>query len=206
RWWIFRDIHRQLGWKFWAFISGGASLDRDTELFWGRLGFAVIQGYGLTETTSLISLNHPFHLGKGSIGKVLSGREVKLADDGEILVRGEAVASGYWQDNGLRPVTGEAGWVRTGDSGGLHTSGNLYFKNRKTDVLVTPGGMNVYPEDLEAALRRQPEVRDCVLVGLDRGGNAEPCAVLLVRDPNADIESIVRKANSTLAEYQHVRQ
>ena len=67
-----------------------------TEEFWGRLGYAVIQGYGLTETTSLISVNHPFRLGKGSIGKVLPGREVKLAEDGEILVRGGGVASGYW--------------------------------------------------------------------------------------------------------------
>src|SRR5436190_11651613 len=94
RWWIFRRAHRQLGWKVWAFISGGASLDRATEEFWGRLGFAVIQGYGLTETTSLISVNHPFRLGKGSIGKVLAGREVKLSPENEILVRGSGVASG----------------------------------------------------------------------------------------------------------------
>ena len=79
RWWIFRHIRRQFGWKFWAFISGGAALDRDTEEFWDRLGYAVIQGYGLTETTSIVSVNHPFRLGKGSIGKVLAGREVKLA-------------------------------------------------------------------------------------------------------------------------------
>src|SRR5437773_2118071 len=92
RWWIFRRAHRQLGWKFWAFISGGAALDRATEEFWGRLGFAVIQGYGLTETTSLISVNHPFRLGKGSIGKVLAGREVKLSPENEILVRGSSVA------------------------------------------------------------------------------------------------------------------
>ncbi|MBP1624870.1 MAG: AMP-dependent synthetase and ligase, partial [Acidobacteria bacterium] len=70
RWWRFRSIHRKFGWKFWAFISGGASLSTETEQFWGRLGFAVIQGYGLTETTSMISINHPFRLGKGSIGKV----------------------------------------------------------------------------------------------------------------------------------------
>src|SRR5581483_4733888 len=80
RWWVFRRIRRRFGWKFWAFISGGASLDRETEQFWARLGYAVIQGYGLTETTSLISVNHPFRLGQGSIGKVLAGREVKLAD------------------------------------------------------------------------------------------------------------------------------
>ena len=96
RWWIFRAIHRQFGWKFWAFISGGAALDAETEEFWGRLGYAAIQGYGLTETTSLISVNHPFKLGKGSIGKVLPGREVKLAEDGEILIRGGGVAAGYW--------------------------------------------------------------------------------------------------------------
>jgi len=71
RWWIFRGIRRQFGWKFWAFISGGAALDSETEEFWDRLGYAAIQGYGLTETTSLISVNHPFRLGKGSIGKVL---------------------------------------------------------------------------------------------------------------------------------------
>src|ERR1051326_3708338 len=95
RWWIFRQLRRRFACKFWAFISGGAALDRQTEEFWDRLGYAVIQGYGLTETTSLISLNHPFKLGKGSIGKVLPGREVKVADDGEILVRGGGVASGY---------------------------------------------------------------------------------------------------------------
>ncbi len=71
RWWIFRRIHREFGWKFWAFISGGAALDRETEEFWGRLGVAGIHGYGLTETTSVISVNHPFKVGKESIGKVL---------------------------------------------------------------------------------------------------------------------------------------
>ncbi len=96
RWWIFRDIRRQFGWKFWAFICGGAALDAETEQFWDRLGYAAIQGYGLTETTSLISVNHPFKLGKGSIGKVLPGRDVKLAEDGEILIRGGGVASRYW--------------------------------------------------------------------------------------------------------------
>ena len=103
RWWTFRDVRRRFGWKFWAIISGGAALDRETEEFWHRLGYAVVQGYGLTETTSLISLNHPFHTSRGSIGKVLPGREVKLAEDGEILVRGSGVASGYWNGRELQP-------------------------------------------------------------------------------------------------------
>src|SRR5207245_373487 len=172
RWWIFRRVRRQFGWKFWAFISGGAALDRATEEFWGRLGYAAIQGYGLTETTSLISVNHPFRLGKGSIGKVLPGREVKLAEDGEILVRGGGGASGYWDGTSERRATvgDESGWYRTGDIGALDEAGNLYFKGRKKEVIVTPGGTNVYPEDLEAALRQQPEVKECVVVGIERGG------------------------------------
>jgi len=204
RWWIFRAIRRQFGWKFWAFISGGAALDRESEEFWGRLGYAVIQGYGLTETTSLISVNHPFRLGKGSIGKVLPGREVKLAADGEILVRGGGVASGYWGSGGAHRVSDEEGWYRTGDIGALDEQGNLYFKGRKKEVIVTPGGTNVYPEDLEYALRRQPEVKDCVVVGVERGGNADPCAVLILRE-NSDVESVVRRANASLAEYQRIR-
>jgi long-chain acyl-CoA synthetase len=203
RWWTFRGIRRQFGWKFWAFISGGAALDPETEAFWGRLGYAVIQGYGLTETTSLISVNHPFRLGKGSIGKVLPGREVRLAADGEILVRGGGVASRYWGD-GTADVADEQGWYRTGDVGELDDSGNLYFKGRKKEVIVTPAGMNVYPEDLEAALRRQPEVKDCIIVAMDRGGNAEPCAVLILRD-HAPAEAVVQRANQSLSEYQRIR-
>jgi long-chain acyl-CoA synthetase len=214
RWWIFRAIRRRFGWKFWAFICGGAALDARTEEFWGRLGYAVIQGYGLTETTSLISVNHPFKLGKGSIGKVLPGREIRLADDGEILIRGAGVAAGYWgadkaegSGGGLVDgVAGKDGWYRTGDVGALDDAGNLYFKGRKKEVIVTPAGLNIFPDDLEAALRRQPEVKDCVVVGIESGGNAEPCAVLILRSGNsARAEEVVERANQTLAEFQQMR-
>ncbi len=211
RWWTFRDIHRQFGWKFWAIISGGAALDPNTEQFWQRLGYAVIQGYGLTETTSLVSLNHPFHTSQGSIGKVLPGREIKLADDGEILVRGSGVASAYLQNGASQPLAQneDQGWYRTGDLGALDAQGNLFFKGRKKEVIVTPAGMNIYPEDLEAALRQQPEVKDCVVVGLERAGNSEPCAVLIPRNRATQAlnpaQSIVQRANQSLAEYQRMR-
>ena len=213
RWWIFRRIRRQFGWKFWAFISGGAALDSETEEFWGRLGYAVIQGYGLTETTSLVSVNHPFRIGRGSIGKVLQGREVKLDANGEILVRGENIAAGYWEDGEKLAVAKngkDAGWFRTGDLGALDAEGNLYFKGRKKNVIVTAAGMNVYPEDLEALLRREPEVKHCVVVGLERGGNAEPCGVLLLRDETRvkhprHAAGIVARVNESLAEYQRMR-
>jgi long-chain acyl-CoA synthetase len=205
RLWRFRRIHRQFGWKFWAFISGGAALPSAVESFWSRLGYAVIQGYGLTETTSLVSVNHPFKLGKGSIGKTLPGMEIRLSEEGEILVRGENVAQGYWQGRGLLQMAGEGGWFHTGDLGELDAQGNLYFKGRRKNVIVTPAGMNVYPEDLEAALRKQPGVRDCVVVGLERDGNAEACAVLLLESQSADGGKIVEQANRSLAEYQQMR-
>jgi len=204
RWWIFRRVRRMFGWKFWAFICGGAALDSVTEDFWQRLGYAAVQGYGLTETTSIVSVNHPFRLGRGSIGKVLPGREVKLASDGEILVRGGGVTSGYWNREAQPVAEDSEGWYRTGDIGELDTSGNLYFKGRKKDVIVTPAGMNIYPEDLERALRAQPQVRDCTVIALPRNGNAEPCAVLIPRDRGEAAQEIVRRANESLAEYQRM--
>jgi long-chain acyl-CoA synthetase len=212
RWWTFRRIRRQFGWKFWAIISGGAALDSGSEEFWHRLGYAVIQGYGLTETTSLISLNHPFRTSRGSIGKILPGREMKLAEDGEILVRGGGVAKGYWSGRELRPIflSEDEGWYRTGDLGELDENGNLFFKGRKKEVIVTTAGLNVYPQDLEAALLAQREVRDCVVVGIDQGGNEQACAVLLLqeRDPasaSAIAPEIVQQANRALADYQKMR-
>jgi long-chain acyl-CoA synthetase len=213
--WRFRRMHRRFGWKFWALISGGAALSGETEEFFKRMGYAVVQGYGMTETASLISLNHPFRAAQGSIGKVLPGREFRLAEDGEILVRGENVASGYWEAGALRPSE-QQGWLRTGDVGELDAEGNLRFRGRKKNVIVTPAGLNVYPEDLEAALRKQVGVRDCVVVPIERGGNAEPCAVLLMADGGrakarpykeageAAARAAVEGANNSLAEFQRM--
>lgn len=209
--WRFRKIHRQFGWKFWAFISGGAALPRETEEFFKRIGYAVVQGYGMTETASLISLNHPFHATEGSIGKVLPGREFKLAEDGEILVRGENVANAYWEGGALRQQMCDAeNWLRTGDLGEMDAEGNLRFKGRKKSVIVTPAGLNVYPEDVEAALRKQTGVRECVVIPSERGGNAEPLAVLLLESVAETAQGAAReaveKANASLAEYQRVRE
>jgi len=212
--WRFRRIHRRLGWKFWAFISGGAALSGETEEFFKRIGYAVVQGYGMTETASLISLNHPFRAAQGSIGKVLPGREFRLAEDGEILVRGENVASGYWERGSPRQGSREGdNWLRTGDIGEMDAEGNLRFRGRKKNVIVTPAGLNVSPEDLEAALRKQGAVRDCVVVSLERGGNTEACAVLLMGTGMAEgaeaeggaARKAIEGANASLAEYQRMR-
>jgi long-chain acyl-CoA synthetase len=205
RWWRFRKVHSLLGWKFWAFISGGAALPEQAEAFWGRLGYAAIQGYGMTETTSLISLNHPFHAAKGSIGKIFPGMEVRVDEHGEILVRGENVAKAYRGRDRAQTVAQADGWFRTGDLAATDEQGRLYFKGRTKNVIVTPAGMNVYPEDLEKAVRRQPGVRDCVVMGLERDGNAETCAVLLMDGAGSNPQTAVQNANGSLAEYQHIR-
>ena len=128
---------------------------------------------------------------------------MKLDENGEILVRGANVAAGYWQGNEMKSVLGEDGWFRTGDLGALDADGNLYFKGRKKNVIVNREGMNIYPDDLEAALRQQPEVRDCVVVGLERVVTPNPllyfcCAMLqpmlqqLSRAPTATWRSFSR--------------
>ena len=96
RWWKYRRVHSAFGLKFWAFVVGAAPLPPDVEEFWRRLGFAVVQGYGLTETAPIVTLNHPFKMSKGSVGTPIQGVEIRIADDGEILVRGENVTSGYF--------------------------------------------------------------------------------------------------------------
>ena len=204
RWWTFRRVHRQFGWKFWSLLSGGAALSPETEAFWRRMGFAVVQGYGMTEAAALITVNHPFNLSRRSIGKTLPGHEVKLDEHGEILVRGDNVSPGYW-GGGLRPITNEEGWLRTGDVGELDEQGNLYFKSRKKDVIVTAAGLNIYPDDLEAALNGQPEIRDSAVIGVDTAQGTEPLAVLLLRDDDADAATVVKRANETLSPYQQIR-
>lgn len=204
RWWAFRSVHRRFGWKFWAFVSGGATLNESTEDFWQRLGFAVLQGYGMTETAALITVNHPFKRSQGSIGQLLPGHEIKLGESGEILVRGASVSPGYWTITGN--VNGrEQAWLHTGDVGEIDANGNLFFKGRQKDVIVGASGLNVYPEDLEAALDRQHEIRASCVVAVEGPRGPEPFAAIIPRQPNADVEAAVKRANNELAEYQHIR-
>ena len=203
RMWRFRAVHRRFGWRLWAYISGGATLDSDTEEFWKRLGFAVIQGYGMTETASIISMPHPFGLVSGSIGKAMPGQEMKLGAQGEILVRGENIAAGYWSgDAGVQPLASEEGWLHTGDIGELDEQGNLFFRGRQKDVIVTSAGLNIYPNDLEAALEQQPEIRESCVIGNE---SHEPVAVLIPDHADADLEAAIKRANESLAPYQQIR-
>ena len=198
RWWRHRAVHDVFGWKFWAVVSGGARLPEDDEDFWHRLGFVVIQGYGMTETSSLVTTNHPLHPKRGSLGKAVGNQEIKLAEDGEILVRGNNVSLEYFGES----PTGGRGWLATGDLGEIRDDGVLYYRGRKKDVIVGADGMNVYPADVEAALNHQPEVKDAVVVARasERGDIVH--AVLLMA--SGDPQTAVDNANVELEAHQRV--
>jgi len=206
RWWRFRRVHRLFGFKFWAMVVGAAPLDPDLEAFWGRLGFAVIQGYGLTETAPIVTLNHPFHAARGAVGKPIPGVEVKIADDGEILVRGENVTRGYFNAPEETRTAFQDGWFHTGDVGDVDEKGQLRIRGRKKEMIVTPEGLNVFPEDVEQAINAQAGVRDSAVVGaVVPGTSAERVHAVVVLAPGADLDEIVRAANARLADHQKIR-
>src|SRR5689334_5300225 len=198
RWWHYRRIHRMFGWKFWAFVVGAAPLAPDVEEFWSRLGFLTIQGYGLTETAPIVTLNHPFHARRGTVGTPIGGVEVKIAPDGEILVRGENVSSGYY-GTAADTRTSEDGWLHTGDIGAIDAEGRLSVRGRKKEMIVTPEGLNVFPEDVERVLGAIPGVKESAAVGTDR------VHAVLVLESGADAAAIVREANSKLEDHQRIQ-
>jgi long-chain acyl-CoA synthetase len=204
RWWRYRRVHRLFGLKFWAFVVGAAPLDAELEAFWNELGFVVIQGYGLTETAPIVSLNHPFATQKGSVGKAIAGVEVQIAPDGEILVRGENVTRGYFNADDETARAFEGGWFHTGDIGEIGEDGQLYIRGRKKEMIVTPEGLNVFPEDVERVLLHVHGVRDAAVVGVPIGSEERVHAVLVLA-PDADRDAVVRDANAQLADHQKIR-
>jgi long-chain acyl-CoA synthetase len=203
RWWSFRREHRAFGLKFWAFVCGGASLPPPVERFWNDLGFALIQGYGMTETAALITLNHPFHVGQGTISKPLPGRDIRIAADGELLVRGEIVASAGWRNGRMQERHDP--WLATGDLVEKDHDGQLHFRGRKSETIVTSAGLNIHPEDVEEALNRQPGVQASVVVPLETPDDTVAVAVLIFRGNPAQAQAAIDAANLNLAEYQRVR-
>jgi long-chain acyl-CoA synthetase len=206
RWWYYRSVHRLFGFKFWAMVVGAAPLDPELEAFWGRLGFVVIQGYGLTETAPIVTLNHPFHAAQGAVGKPIAGVEVRIADDGEILVRGENVTRGYFNAPEETQAAFKDGWFHTGDVGEFDSKGQLHIKGRKKEMIVTPEGLNVFPEDVEQALNAQAGVRESAVVGAAvPGSTAERVHAVVVLEPGTDLDQVVRAANTQLGDHQKIR-
>ncbi len=144
QWQRYRAVHRLFGWKFVCVVSGGAPLPPDLEQFWRGLGYVVVQGYGLTETAPIISFSHPFHVLHGTVGRPLVGLEVRLAEDGEILVRGDTVSPGCFRAPEETSAAYREGWLHTGDIGEFAPGGHLVIKGRKKEMIVTPEDLKVF--------------------------------------------------------------
>jgi long-chain acyl-CoA synthetase len=202
---LFRQVHQRFGGRFRFFVSGGAYLPPTLHKRWENMGFRVLQGYGATECSPVVSAT-PFneHL-YDSIGKPLPGVEVRIAEDGELLVKGPNVALGYWKNPEATAASFENGWYHTGDLGYRDEKGNLYLKGRKKNLIVLSNGLNVYPEDIENVLMTNPVIKDAVVFGLvedDQGPTVH--GVLLIDDPSK-AKAAIQQANKQLASHQQVR-
>jgi long-chain acyl-CoA synthetase len=163
---VFSKIRTAVGGRVEAAISGGAPLGARLGHFYRGAGITILEGYGLTETTAGATLNLSSALRVGSVGKPIPGTSIKIADDGEVLIRGPIVMRGYWQNDAANSEVFDADrWFKTGDLGKLDDDGYLFIVGRKKELIVTAGGKNVAPAVLEDRLRSHPLVSQCVVVG-----------------------------------------
>lgn len=204
---LFYPIIKNLGGRLNTFASGGAPLDINLEKKWEAMSIEVLQGYGLTETSPVISTNTFNEKKLGSVGKVLKNVQLKLANDGEILVKGPNVFVGYYKnEEKTKEAFTDDGWFKTGDLGYIDSDGFLFIKGRKKYVIIGPGGQNVYPEDIEIELNKIPGVIDSCVLGIEKEhGSIEIHAVLLL-DSNQKInpDEMIHKANQHLSSYQQI--
>ena len=163
---VFGKVRERLGGRLRFPISGGAPLAREVMEFFDAIGVRIYEGYGLTECTTACAFNNGEHYRFGSVGPALPGFELRIAEDGEILVRSETVFQGYFKDpDATEAVLRPDGWLRTGDIGELDEHGLLTITGRKKDIIVTAGGKNVSPQNLENELKMSPYISQAVLVG-----------------------------------------
>jgi long-chain acyl-CoA synthetase len=155
----------RFGGRIKALVSGGAPLNHEVGLFFTALGLPVFQGYGQTECAPVVSVNTPRRVKLHSVGPPIPGIEVKIADDGEILVRGESVMQGYWRDEAATAEALKHGWLHTGDIGLLDDDGFLQITDRKKDIIVNSGGDNLAPQRVEGVLLLQPEIGQAIVYG-----------------------------------------
>jgi len=199
---LWRRVLRELGGALEVVMCGGARLPADLAQSWERLGIPVVQGYGATECAPIIASNTMERRVPDSAGRAVAGVELRLATDGEVQVRGPSVTPGYWRnDEATRAAFTPDGWYRTGDLGEIDAAGDLYLKGRLKDMVVLPSGLNVFLEDLEGALGRQPGVRACIVLDVPRpaGGRAFTGVVI-----GECTETAMHAANTHLAPHQHL--
>ncbi len=201
---VYKKIARGMGGRTRLRVSGGAPLRRDVALFYLGAGLPIHEGYGLTETSSAISVNTFERNRVGTVGPILPGLEVRIAEDGEVLVRGPVIMKGYWQKPEETAAALSNGWFHTGDIGVIDPEGYLRITDRKKDLLVTSGGKKVAPQPIEAALRGSPLIVEALVLG----DGEKYIAALIVPAQGAtrdQVAEVVDRVNGSLAQFERIK-
>ncbi|MFC7305449.1 AMP-dependent synthetase/ligase [Streptomyces monticola] len=225
---VYRRVRKEIGGKLRYAISGGSPLDRRLNLFFYAAGIIIYEGYGLTETTAAATIIPPLSPRPGTVGLPVPGTSVRIADDGEVLIKGGIVFGSYWNNQDATEQVLDGGWFATGDLGEFDEDGYLRITGRKKDILVTSGGKNVSPAVLEDRLRSRPPIGQCIVVGDNRSFigaviTLEPDAVEhwlsvrkaprdtpmseMIKDPRmlADVQRAVDYANEAVSRAESIR-
>jgi long-chain acyl-CoA synthetase len=202
---LFGTVHKRFGGHFRFFVSGGAYLSPRLAQRWENMGFRVLQGYGATECAPIICAT-PFNDHTlDSVGKPLNGVEVRIAEDGEILVHGPNVASGYWKNPDATAASFKDGWYYTGDLGYKDANNNLCLKGRKKNLIVLANGLNVYPEDIENVLQTNTLIKDAAVFGLMENDQGPEVHAVLLMDEPSNAKTVIQQTNKQLASHQQIR-
>ncbi len=206
---VYGKVKDRLGGRIRICISGGAPLAKDVIEFFHTLDILILEGYGLTECTTAATVNRPSRFRFGTVGPALPGAELRIAADGEVLIKTETNFAGYYKDEeATREVLAADGWLRSGDVGQLDEDGFLTITDRKKDILVTAGGKNVAPQNLENALKTNPLVSQALVVGDRRPYVA--ALITLAEDVSADgveakIQRVVDEVNRDLSRFEQIK-
>jgi long-chain acyl-CoA synthetase len=210
---VYSKIKERMGGRLRLGVSGGAPLAKEIAEFFHSIDILIVEGWGLTECTTAAAVNRPGRFRFGTVGPALPGFDVRVAEDGEILVRSETVFAGYYKDEeATRDVLGDDGWLRTGDVGSIDEDGFIHITDRKKDILITAGGKNVAPANLENALKTAPLVSQALVLG-DRRPYV---SALITVDPTvADgllpeqleerVQAIVDGVNSDCSRFEQIK-
>src|ERR1035437_7481520 len=199
-----RKVHARFGGRLKALVSGGARLEPEVGRFFLALGVRVLQGYGQTEAGPVVAVNPPFAICTETVGPPLLGVEARIAEDGEILLRGDLVMAGYWGQPAATAAAIRDGWLHTGDIGVLDPDGYLRITDRKKDMIVLSGGDNVSPARIEGRLIAEPEIAQAVVLG---EGQSALSALLVAAEGcgEAEVASALARVNQRLSAIERVR-
>jgi len=199
-----RKVKRQFGGKLKAFISGGGALDKNIGEFLNSIGLPTLQGYGLTETSPVVSCNIPGKIKIDTVGPPFKTNEVKIAEDGEILVKGENVMLGYWNMRKETDETIKDGWLHTGDIGEITDDGNLKITDRKKEIIVNLGGDNISPSKIENLLCLNEKIKQSFVYG-DKKTYLVALIVSETEENKKEIENYLENLNKRLSLVEKVK-